>query len=256
MGLSVPNDAAPLVVSPPPFFARAGSIVEAVSTRLRDAGAVGDGAPVGADELTVVAFVVGTAGNLLKGVPQFVRTAVSGRVEGLSTGAVWIAAVANLLWACFGVAIGDRALLALSLLGLLLTASTTARYVARTGWHRQRGWAAGAAVAAALFPALAAAGQDQVLALAGVVLGLTVSLPQLVHLARLRGTGHDVSGVSGIEYAVVVTAQVAWTTYWLLSGQWLVAAGAAWGGVARAGTLALLRHRARSTRETIAAPDG
>lgn len=215
---------------------------------------MGDGAPVGTDELTMLAFAVGTAGNLLKGVPQFVRTAVSGRVEGLSAGAVWLAVVAHLVWACFGVAIGDRAFLALSLIGLLLTASTTARFVHRTGWRRNRGWAAGAGVAAVLSPAWAAADQDRLLAVAGVVLGLVMSLPQLVHLARLRGTGHDVSGVSGIEQAVVITAQVAWTGYWLSNDQWLVAAGAAWGGAARAATLTLLRHRARTrtTAETAA----
>ena len=49
-----------------------------------------------------------------------------------------------------------------------------------------------------------------------------MSLPQLVHLVRLRGTGHDVSGVSTLEYLVVITAQVAWTSYWLLNEQWLV----------------------------------
>lgn len=207
--------------------------------------------PVAADELTVLAFVIGTTGNLLKGIPQFFRTAVSGKVEGLSSGAVWLAAIANLLWACFGAAISDWAFFALSILGLLLTASTTARFVAQTGWHRNRTFAWAAALAALLFPLLAFAGQDQVLAGAGVALGLGMSLPQLVHLVRLRGTGHDVSGVSTLEYLVVITAQVAWTTYWLLNEQWLVAVGAAWGGVARTVTLALLLNQARAAREAV-----
>lgn len=197
--------------------------------------------------LVVIAFGLGTAGNLAKGVPQFARTAVRGRVNGLSAGAVWLALIANMLWAAFGAAISDLAFLALSLFGSILTASTAVRFAARTGWKRNRAFIAGTALAAIVFLALAIAGADQVLAAGGVALGLVISLPQLVHLLRIRGTNEDVSGVSGWEYTVVIAAQIGWTTYWLLNAQWLVAAGAAWGGIARVTTLMLLlRHAARA----------
>lgn len=198
-------------------------------------------------DLAVIAFGLGTAGNLAKGVPQFVRTAVRGRVNGLSVGAVWLALIANMLWAAFGAAISDPAFLALSLFGSILTASTAVRFAARTGWKRNRAFIAGTALAAIVFLALAIAGADQVLAAGGVALGLVISLPQLVHLLRIRGTNEDVSGVSGWEYTVVIAAQIGWTTYWLLNAQWLVAAGAAWGGIARLTTMMLLlRHAARA----------
>lgn len=201
--------------------------------------------------LAVIAFVLGTAGNLAKGVPQFVRTVVEGRVNGLSAGAVWLALNANLLWTAFGAAICDLAFLVLSLSGSILTGSTAVRFAARTGWQRNRVFIAGTLLAAITFLTLALAGAGQVLAAGGVALGLVISLPQLVHLLRIRGTSQDVSGVSGWEYAVVIAAQIGWTTYWLLNAQWLVAAGAAWGGLARVTTLMLLlRHAARARHES------
>jgi hypothetical protein len=41
----------------------------------------------------------------------------------------------------------------------------------------------------------------------------------------------------------VVVAQLAWTTYWLVRGHPVAAAGAAWGAVARTATLVLLRRQ-------------
>jgi hypothetical protein len=52
-----------------------------------------------------------------------------------------------------------------------------------------------------------------------------------------------VSGVAWSESAVVVVAQLAWTTYWLVRGHPVAAAGAAWGAVARTATLVLLRRQ-------------
>lgn len=201
------------------------------------------------EELILLAFAVGTTGNLFKGLPQFVRTAVRGKVEGLSAGAVWLALTANLLWACFGAAISDWKFFALSLLGLTLTFATTVRYVTRTGWSRNFRLGMLVLPAAVAFVSLAFMGEDEMLAAIGVAIGLIISVPQLVHLLRMRGTDHDVSGVSVWEYVVILAAQVGWTSYWLLNEQWLVAFGAAWGGVARAVTLTLLlRHAVESRR--------
>jgi len=207
-----------------------------------------DSGAVDTEALAAVAFAVGTTGNLLKGVPQFVRTAVRGQVSGLSAGAVWLAVIANALWASFGAAISDVPFLTLSLFGLLLTSVTAARYASRTGWRRSASPGGATAAAVLAFATLAGVGQDQALAAIGVTLGLLVSLPQLVHLLRIRRTDLDVAGVSGLEHLVVITAQVGWTSYWLLGGQWLVAAGAAWGGVARVATLALLVRQAERAR--------
>lgn len=200
------------------------------------------------DALATVAFALGTAGNLAKGVPQFVRTTVHGHVSGLSAGAVWLAVIANTLWAAFGAAISDFRFLALSLLGLLLTSATALRFWAHTGWRRNASLGAGALTAGIVFVALALIRQDQALAAIGVAIGLLISLPQLVYLVRIRNTNQDVSGVSVLEFLVVTAAQVGWTSYWLLSHQWLVAAGAAWGGAARAITLALLLRQAERSR--------
>lgn len=200
------------------------------------------------DVLATVAFAVGTAGNLVKGVPQFVRTAVRGQVSGLSAGAVWMAVTTNALWASFGAAISDVPFLALSLFGLLLTSATAARFAARTGRRRNASLGAVTCAAALTFATLAWMGEDQLLAAIGVALGLLISVPQLMHLVRIRSTDQSVSGVSAVEYLVVITAQVGWTSYWLLSEQWLVAAAAAWGGVARLVTLALLLQQAERSR--------
>jgi hypothetical protein len=84
-----------------------------------------------------------------------------------------------------------------------------------------------------------------VLALVGVALGVAISLPQLLHLWRLRSSDASVSGVSRAEILVVIAAQVGWTVYWLTQGQLIVAAGAAYGLLARAVTLALLQRQRR-----------
>jgi uncharacterized protein with PQ loop repeat len=210
-----------------------------------------------AEALATAAFAVGTAGNLVKGVPQFVRTAVRGHVSGLSAGSVWLAVITHGLWASFGAAISDIAFLALSLFGLLITSATATRFASLTGRRRNTPLGVAAVTAGATFATLAALGADQLLAVIGVTLGLLISVPQLLHLVRIRGTDQRVSGVSAWEYLVVITAQVGWTSYWLLSEQWLVAAGAAWGGLARGVTLALLlrqaSHAAAPTRPAISA---
>lgn len=195
--------------------------------------------------LALAAFVLGAAGNLVKGLPQFVRTAIRGQVAGLAPGAVWLAAVANVLWLCFAVAIADARFAALSALGLALTIGTLLRFLVRTPRRAHRLWAPGAAATSLGLVALAAAGLDEVLATLGVLMGVLISLPQLLHLWRVRAAPTDVSGVSQAEVVVVVAAQVGWTTYWLTQGQLVVAAGAAYGLVTRAVTLLLLRQQVR-----------
>ena len=202
--------------------------------------------------LAAVAFALGSAGNLFKGVPQFVVTAVRGRVSGLAAGAVWLALLAHVLWLCFGVAIDDVRFAALSVLGIVLSGGTLLRLVSATPWRAHRRWVLVFAAAAPVLVAVAAVGGDQVLAVAGVVMGVTISLPQLLHLWRLRGTDTAVSGVSQLEIVVVLVAQVGWTSYWLTQGQPVVAAGAFYGLVARAVTLTLLR--AQLTRAPLASP--
>ncbi len=78
----------------------------------------------------------------------------------------------------------------------------------------------------------------------GAGLGVLIGAPQLLYLWRRRDTATDVSGVSQAEYVIVIAAQVAWTVYWLTQGHPVAAAGAAWGGVARAVTFILLRSQA------------
>jgi uncharacterized protein with PQ loop repeat len=203
--------------------------------------------------LALAAFALGTAGNLFKGVPQFTRTAVRGQVAGLAPSAVWLAAVANVLWLCFGIAIRDTRFVVLSALGTLLTAGTLARFVSATDrrLHQWRGTAAFAAVLA--LSALAALDVDNILAALGTVLGVGLSLPQLLYLWRRRHEQIDVSGVSRVEYAVVIAAQVGWTTYWLTQTQYLVAVGAAWGGLARIATLLLVRWHSQRAPAAAAA---
>ena len=200
------------------------------------------------DGAALAVFAVGTACNAVKAVPQFVRTAVRGRVAGLSGAAVWLAVTANVLWLCFGIAIGDRAFVALGLVTTALTAGTAARFVRVTGLAasaRPAGLALTACVACAL---LAATGSGLVLELLGAGLGVVVGLPQLLHLWRRRATTTDVSGVAQGEHVVVVVGQAAWTTYWLLRGHPVAATGALWGGAARAVTLGLLRRQVARAR--------
>ncbi len=78
-----------------------------------------------------------------------------------------------------------------------------------------------------------------------MALGVVISMPQLLHLWQIRNTTDDVSGVSPVEYVIVIVAQVGWTGYWLIRGHPLAAAGAAWGGAARLLTYILLRKQAR-----------
>lgn len=99
--------------------------------------------------------------------------------------------------------------------------------------------------AAVLTLALTVLGQEVALSVLGVGLGLVISVPQLVHLWRVRGTDASVSGVSLVEYAVVIAAQAGWVGYWTINAQWLVAAGSAWGLLARVLTLVLLTKQAR-----------
>jgi len=202
---------------------------------------------VDGSEVAVAAFAVGTIGNSVKAVPQFFRTAVRGRVAGLSTTAVWLAVVANVLWLCFGLAIGDELFVALGVVQTALTVGTLGRFVLTTGWSRNARHAAGALVACAAFPGLAATGTGLVLETLGAVLGVVVGAPQLVHLWRRRRTRVDVSGVSPVEHLVVVVARAAWTTYWLVRGHPVAAAGAAWGAAARVATLVLLRRQLART---------
>lgn len=193
--------------------------------------------------VALVAFAVGTAGNAVKSVPQFVRTAVRGRVAGLSTTAVWLALTANVLWLCFGLAIRDVLFVALGVVQTVLTACTLVRFVARTDRSAHVRHAAVALPACAAFGVLAASGTGLVLETLGALVGVVVGAPQLLFLWRRRRAAVDVSGVSVVEHAVVVAAQVAWTTYWLTQGHPVAAAGAAWAGAARAATLVLLRQQ-------------
>lgn len=198
--------------------------------------------------LALAAFALGAAGNLVKGLPQFIRTAIRGRVAGLAAGAVWLAVVANVLWLCFGVAIGDARFTVLSVLGLALTIGTLLRFLTRTARRVHRLWAPGSVTTCVGLVALAALGLDAVLASLGVLMGVLISLPQLLHLWRRRAGPTDVSGVSQVEVVVVVAAQLGWATYWLTQGQIVVAAGAAYGLATRAVTLLLLRATAPARR--------
>lgn len=195
--------------------------------------------------VALAAFAVGTAGNSVKAVPQFVRTGVRGRVAGLSRTAVWLAFTANVLWLCFGLAIQDWPFVILGVVQTALTAGTLVRWLTRTGWSRNARHAVVALPACAAFGAAAAAGTGVVLETLGAALGVIIGAPQLLHLWRRRRSPTDVSGVSQAEYVIVILAQVAWTVYWLTQGHPIAAAGAAWGGVARAVTLSLLRSQVR-----------
>lgn len=194
------------------------------------------------------AFAVGTAGNSVKAVPQFVRTAVHGRVAGLSRTALWLAFTGNVLWLCFGFAIQDWAFVALAVVQTVLVTCTLTRWLTQTGWSSNAAHAFVAVPACAAFGALAATGTGIVLEMLGAALGVIIGAPQLVYLWRRRRTRTDVSGVAQPEYFIVIVAQVAWTLYWLTQGHPIAAAGAAWGGVARAVTLSLLRSQVRRAR--------
>lgn len=191
--------------------------------------------------VALTAFAVGTVGNSIKSVPQFMRTAVRGRVAGLSATAVWLAFTANVLWLCFGLAIQDWLFVSLGVVQTALVTGTLGRYVIVTGWSRN---ARHALLACGAFGALAASGTALALETLGAALGVVIGAPQLLYLWRRRRTPTDVSGVSQWEYAIVIAAQVAWTLYWLTQAHPVAAAGAAWGGVARAVTFTLLRSQA------------
>lgn len=193
--------------------------------------------------LALAAFAVGTVGNSIKSVPQFVRTAVRGRVAGLSTTAVWLAFTANVLWLCFGLAIQDWLFVALGVVQTALVTGTLGRYVFVTGWSRSTGHALVAFLACGAFGTMAVTGTALALETLGAGLGVLIGAPQLLYLWRRRHTATDVSGVSQAEYVIVIAAQVAWTVYWLTQGHPVAAAGAAWGG-ARSVTLILLRSQA------------
>jgi uncharacterized protein with PQ loop repeat len=202
--------------------------------------------------LALAVFAVGTVGNSIKSVPQFVRTAVRGRVAGLSTTAVWLAFAANVLWLCFGLAIQDWLFVALGVVQTALVTGTLGRYVVVTGWSRNVRHALLALLACGAFGALAVTGTALALETVGAGLGVVIGAPQLVYLWRRRRTATDVSGVSQGEYVIVIVAQAAWTVYWLTQGHPVAAAGAAWGGTARAVTFILLRSQA--ARANLVAP--
>lgn len=191
------------------------------------------------------AFTVGTIGNAVKSAPQFLRTAVRGQVAGLSRTAVWFAFSANVLWLCFGLAIHDRAFVVLGVVQTALVTCTLTRWLVQTGWASNARHALVALPACAAFGALAATGTGVVLETLGAAVGVIIGAPQLLYLWRRRRTTTDVSGVAQAEYVIVVAAQVAWTSYWLTQGHPIAAAGAAWGAVARAATLSLLRSQVR-----------
>lgn len=198
--------------------------------------------------VALMAFAVGTVGNAVRSVPQFVRTALRGRVAGLSRSAVWLVFVATALWLCFGLAISDWLLVSLGVVQAALITGTLARYVAITGWRTNLRHATATAVACAAFAALAITGAALALETLGAALGVVIGAPQLLHLWRRRRTTVDVSGVSQAEYVVVIAAQVGWTVYWLTQAHPVAAAGAAWGGLARVVTLLLLREQVRRAR--------
>jgi len=195
--------------------------------------------------LALAAFAVGTAGNAVKALPQFVRTALRGQVAGLSPTAVWLTFTANVLWLCFGLAIQDVAFVALGFVQTVLAAATLGSWARRTGWSLSSRPPAVALPACATFVVLAATGADLVLETLGALLGVVIGAPQLLYLWRRRRQAIDVSGVAPAEFVIVIAAQVGWTTYWLLTGHPVAAAGAAWGGAARAATLVLLRRQVR-----------
>jgi uncharacterized protein with PQ loop repeat len=203
---------------------------------------------VDAPVLALAAFAVGTVGNAVRSVPQFVRTAVRGRVAGLSRAAVWLAFTANVLWLCFGLAISDRLFIALGTLQTALVAATLTRYVMVTGWAQNARHGTVAVLASAAFAALALTGSGLALETLGAALGVVVGAPQLLHLWRRRRSAVDVSGVAPAEYVIVAVAQVGWAVYWLTQGHPVAAAGAAWGGFARGLTLLLLRSQVRRGR--------
>lgn len=200
---------------------------------------------MGLGGLATAAFTVGTLGNSVKAVPQFYRTALRGRVAGLSPGAVWIACSAQVLWLSFGVAIEDWRFVALGAIQTLLTFGTLVRFVSKTGWTANTRAAAVALPAWGACALMATSDSELVLESIGAGLGLVVGAPQLLFLWRRRNTTVDVTGVSQVEYIVVIAAQVAWMTYWLVKGHPVAAAGAAWGGAARSTTFALLRRQRR-----------
>lgn len=195
--------------------------------------------------VALAAFGVGTAGNSVKAMPQFVRTAVRGRVAGLSGTAVWLGVSANVLWLCFGVAISDWLFVGLGIVQTLLTAATLARFLLITGWSHNARHAAVALPVWVGFVLLAANGSGLVLETLGAAVGVVIGAPQLVHLWRRRRVATDVSGVAQVEHVVVVAAQIGWTTYWLTQGHPVAALGAAWGGAARGMTLVLLAQQSR-----------
>jgi uncharacterized protein with PQ loop repeat len=209
---------------------------------------------VDSSALALAALAVGTIGSSAKAIPQFVRTAVRGRVAGLSRTAVWLAVVANVLWLCFGLAIEDWGFVALGVFQTVLTVGTLGRYLTRTGWAGNAAHAAAALLASAAFGALAVTGTGLVLESLGALLGVVIGAPQLLHLWRRRHTPTDVSGVSQGEQVLVVVTQVAWTAYWLTQGHPVAAAGAAWGGAARAATLVLLRSQAARAAVSVPVP--
>lgn len=210
------------------------------------------GADVDWSALALVAFAVGTVGNSVKSVPQFVRTALRGRVAGLSTTAVWLAFAGNVLWLCFGLAIQDWLFVSLGIIQTALVSGTLARYVGATGWSRNARHGLSALLACGAFGALAVTGTAVALETLGAGLGVVIGAPQLVYLWRRRRAATDVSGVSQGEYVIVIVAQVAWTVYWLTQGHPIAAVGAAWGGTARAVTFTLLRGQA--ARAQLVAP--
>lgn len=179
--------------------------------------------------LAIAAFAVGVVGNSVKALPQFVRTAVRGKVAGLAPTAVWLACTANVLWLCFGLSIGDERFIILMTAATGLTGATLVRFISRTGRQTNAPRATIFMPAWVLFAFAAAAGQSLALETLGTGLGIVISFPQLLHLWRSRHTSIDVSGVSQGEYKIVIAAQVGWTVYWLTQGHPVAAFGAAWG---------------------------
>jgi hypothetical protein len=159
---------------------------------------------------------------------------------------VWMTLTANVLWLLFAVVIHDERVVALQVVQTALTSATALRYGLSTGWQHNARPAAFAGASIAGFGCLAAAGTAFALEALGVAIGVVIGAPQLVYLWRRRAGTIDVAGVSQPEYMIVIAAQAAWTLYWVLRGHPFAAVGAAWGGMARTVTLALLRaQRAR-----------
>ncbi len=150
--------------------------------------------------------------------PQVARVYRMHSVEGIAPNGTLHGVAATCLWAVYGAATGVVPLTISNLTvlaAMLLIGAAQVRHRVLAGRTLALTLCASAAVAL-----LSAAVSPVLTGVIAIAVGATSILPQAIHVLR----ADDLSGVSVTTYGLLVLTALAWSSYGLLIGDWLVVA--------------------------------